>query len=97
MATLWQYCILNNITMFHRFQLHKVSLKRTLFFSRLLMNFTEINISRLIKCWVHVEEIGHKRQIQFIVALDDIIWLYEGTALNLLCFLQHPFCSVMQI
>ena len=31
----------------------------------------------LFKCWVFIEHVGNKRQIQFLDSLDNLIWCYK--------------------
>jgi len=85
------------LILLYTFLLYETEIKLTLFFSCLFVNFSQVHICRLIEGWVHVKEIGHKCQIKLVVALNDIIGFYKGTAFNFLGFLQHSFCSVMQI
>lgn len=53
----------------------------------------DVLVLRFGQCWILVEEVGHKRQVQFGVSRHHVGGCDKLSAAKSLSLLQHSFCS----
>ena len=54
----------------------------------------DVHILRFGQCWIFVEQIGHKGEVEFWVSTDDVSWGDKLSTAEPVGLLQHGFCPL---